>query len=392
MSTEPSADLLVVGAGLAGLSVAAQVASELRVRVLDRASAPGSEATAQNAGMVRLLSEDPVERAFALRTHQRLAEHDGPEAPSRVTGAVLALCHDPLHLHGAVAWVRARGVQGEELARPAETAPVLEGAPVQRAWWLPEARVADAHALAQGFLRTLRAGGGRFEGGRTVTGLRVEGGRCVGVDTDQGPVGAGRVLLATGAWSAGLAAAAGLERPLVPLRRTLLQSAPEPRSHPDHPWVWLDDVGLYVRPEGGGWLGSPCDEAVDFPAGAGSQGPVEEAQRALFAHKLERFLPALGGLRFATGWSGLRTFAPDRRPVLGADPELDGLWWATGLGGYGVSTCLAVGEAVGSWLLDGEAPWADRAAVAPGRRMLSRWVIHPEGWLDGGRLISRDGR
>ena len=78
------------------------------------------------------------------------------------------------------------------------------------------------------------------------------------------------MVRAAGAWCAGLAAAAGLARHLIPLRRTLLLSAGGPPPPAGHPWVWIDDLGLYARPEGEGWLLSGCDERVDWPAGAES--------------------------------------------------------------------------------------------------------------------------
>ena len=130
-------------------------------------------------------------------------------------------------------------------------------------------------------------------------------------------------------------------------------------------------MSLYVRPEAGGWLCSPCDEhRVPRPHGPGSRGPVDPLWRAVAADKLARLLPALGDLRLRRGWTGLRTFAPDRSPVLGADPELAGLHWCTGLGGFGVSTSMAVGEAVAHWLVGKSTPWlsgSERAAAAPGR-------------------------
>ncbi|MBW1880350.1 MAG: FAD-binding oxidoreductase, partial [Deltaproteobacteria bacterium] len=279
------AEVVVVGAGLAGCSVAWHLAPSFDVLVLDQADQPGVEASAQNAGMVRRMGEDPWERALALRTVAFL-EDPGADwadlAPSRKVGAVMGLARDPTHFHDATAHLRARGVRVEVCDRPGEVAPALRDSPLQRAWYLPDERVADAHALLTGFLRGARRHGARVRCGERVLGLRVERGRVVGVDTASGPVAAGCVVLATGAWSAHLAQTLGLHRPLVPLARTLLQSAPHPLSHPDHPWSWIDDVGIYVRPETGGWLCSPCDETVSFPApGPGSRGPVDPYHRAL---------------------------------------------------------------------------------------------------------------
>lgn len=384
-------DIVVVGAGLAGLSTAWHLAPHARVLVVDQAVQPGAEASSQNAGMVRRLGDDPFERALAVRTAAWMAD-PGPDwdaaPPSRSTGAVLGLGVDPYHLNDAVAHLRARGVAVEPLADPAEVAPALRGAPLVAAWWLPDERVADAWTLLQGFSAGLRRHGGRVQCRTRVLGLDRSGDRVVGLSTDQGPIQADRIVLAAGAWSAALAAGLGLRRPLFPLRRTLLQSTPHPCSRPDHPWVWIDDVGVYARPEAGGWLVSGCDEAVDPPEpGPGSRGGVEPEQRARAASKLQRWLPRLADAELRSGWTGLRTFAPDRRPVLGADPELEGLWWVAGLGGFGVTCSYAAGEAVAAWIRGEPTPWISPRAVSAGRAFLRRWPIRPHGDLASAELI-----
>ena len=175
----------------------------------------------------------------------------------------------------------------------------------------------------------------------------------------------------------------------MPLARTLLHSAPHPLSRPDHPWCWVDDAGVYARPEGAGWLVSPCDEARRAPpAGPGSAGEVTPAGETLAAEKLTRLMPALGDLRIAGGWTGLRTFAPDRRPLIGADPALDGLWWAAGLGGFGVTCGYAVGEALAAWMRGQDTPWLRPGAVSPGRPLAARFPILPRGDHGSARLIA----
>ena len=372
------AEVLVVGAGLAGASAAWWLAGEADVLVLEQGDQPGAEASAQNAGMLRRLAHDPVERTLVDRSARHIVDpgEDWAEAPPfRRTGAVLALADRPEALDGAAADLAARGVR-IEAADPAaigHLAPALDGAPLRRAWVLPDEGVVDAHALVTGFLRGARRRGARVACARRVTGIRARSGRVLGVETEAGPVSADVVLLAAGAWSRRLAAGRGLERPLQPLARHLLISDPHPMARPEHPWCWVDDAGIYARPEGLGWLCSPCDEAPLEPApGPGSAGPVQALGRALAADKLERFFPALGPLRLARGWVGLRTFAPDRRPLIGPDPELDGLWWLSGLGGFGVSCCFAAGELCAQLLGGREPDWIDPAAVAPGRDFSER--------------------
>ena len=375
-------DVIIVGAGLAGCSVASWIAPQRSVLVLDQGE-PGAEASAQNAGMVRRLGEDPYERVLAMRTHDWLCDPGDEWAelcPSRRTGAVLALAHDDHHLHDAAAHALAAGVRIEDLGPTDAVPPALTGAPLRKAWSLPDERVADPWSLVTGFLRRARRHGAVVQTGDRVVALIRDGQQITGVRTASGAISAGSVVLAAGAWSAGLADGVGLRRPLIPLRRTLLQTAPHPLSTADHPWCWIDDVGIYARPEGGGWLVSGCDEAVSWPAaGPGSRGPVEDLPRALAADKLARWMPALADARFQGGWTGLRTFAPDRRPVLGRDPDLDGLWWAAGLGGFGVTCSYAIGEAVGRWMLDEDVPWLGRDAVCPGRLQYSTWLTRPLG-------------
>ena len=113
---------------------------------------------------------------------------------------------------------------------------------------------------------------------------------------------------------------------------------------------------------------------------------MEPLARAIAFDKLGR-LPTLTGLRLAGGWTGLRTFAPDRRPILGPDPELPGLHWAAGLGGFGVTCSYAVGEAVATWLRGQTLPWLDAAPVSPARAFPRRWAIRPQGDLGTARLI-----
>ena len=144
--------VLIVGAGLAGCATAWHLAPDHDVLVVDQGSDPGAEATAQNAGMVRRLGEDPAERALALRTHDFLAA-PGPDwtdlTVSRRTGALLGLSQDRWHLHDAVAHLRAHGVTVESVegAEVARLAPALRDSPLQQGWWLPDERIADRGSL-----------------------------------------------------------------------------------------------------------------------------------------------------------------------------------------------------------------------------------------------------
>lgn len=374
-------DVAVIGGGLCGVSVAHALATggHGSVLLLEQGEQLGGEASAQNAGMVRRLALDPVERELACRSAAALDRPAFADA-LRTPGAVLAAGHDPAPLGAAAADLAARGIRVHEL--PLDTLPpALSGSPVQRAWSLPDERVADAWGVLSVLAREARAAGAVLATGRRVSAVLTHAGRAVGVQTDQGPIRADVIVLATAAWAHHQARALGLDRPLVPLARHLLLTTAHPLSAPDHPWCWVDDAGVYARPESGGWLCSPCDEAPRDPGpGPGSRGPAEPLGYALAQDALERWFPALGPVRFQHGWTGLRTFCPDRRPLVGLDPELPGLAWATGFGGFGVTCSLAVGPVLVDLLAGRALQGLDPTSLAPGRAFPS-WEL-PKGCRD----------
>ncbi|MEZ4238284.1 MAG: FAD-binding oxidoreductase [Myxococcota bacterium] len=387
MASSDGADTIIVGAGLAGAGLAWHLAGQRRI-VVERAAAPGAEASRDGVGMVRRLAEDPVERALALRTSAWLRElpgEDWPAPPVRQTGAVVAAAWDPTWLADPVAHLRARGVRVEALDDPGEAAPIARGARLARAWWVPDELLVDPPALLAGFVRGAVRTGADLRCGVQALALLTEGDRVVGLRTDRGDLRADRVVLAAGAWTSALARTAGLERPLFPLRRSVLRAEVAPEA--GAPWVWVDDAGLYARPTDAAWWVSSCDEAIDWPPGFPSRGSADGDALDRARTRIGALLPGLRGATLAAGWSGLRTFAPDRRPVLGPDPERPGLWWLAGLGGSGVTCGAAAAAVVADWIR-GDAPaWLPQPLVSPARAMPRRWPIRPDGAVDGSSLV-----
>jgi len=357
-------EVAIIGGGVVGAATAWALGGR-GVRLFERGAQPGSEATGQNAGMQRRLVRDPIERALAVRSgHALAALPDGFESTAvRRVGGVVACAGPDAALTAAAAALGQAGVGVVPLAVDAlrRAAPVLEGQ--ASGWWVDEA-VIDAHGLVRGFLAGARANGARIDL-RRPTRVAVAGGRVVGVETDDGPVAADAVVVAAGAWAPEIAAALGLHRPLSPRARHLAVLGPDPRATRPHPWVWVDDAGVYLRPEAGGWLCSPCDEVPAAPHPG--PGPATHAGLASLAEKLTRWAPAVAGAPIRAAWTGWRTFTPDRRPLIGADPEVSGLFWAVGLGGAGVSCAFAAGELVADALAGRTPDWIDPRALDPGR-------------------------
>jgi D-arginine dehydrogenase len=193
------------------------------------------------------------------------------------------------------------------VGRPEALSPMLAGSACGWAVHLPGDGVADAPKLVRRLLGDLLV--------RPVPSLEVDA-----------------EVVATGAWAAP-------EAGLVAFRRHLVRA--HPRSAAVGPWVWVDDAGVYLRPGRDGLLASSCDEEAapaEPPRGTADEAAVECVQRAV-----ERWFPAVGRLDVRDARFGLRTFAPDRRPVAGPDPDIPGRWRLLGLGGSGVSTSMALG-------------------------------------------------
>src|SRR6185369_15605845 len=150
-------------------------------------------------------------------------------------------------------------------------------------------------------------------------------------------------LVAAGGWAARLASAARSCVRLRPTRRHLVLTAKDPRVDPRGPVVWVEDDAFYARPESGGLLLCACDE-VDADPDVAAPVPGER-DRALA--KAARWLPSLATFAPSTvarWWQGTRTLAPDRRFVIGPDPDLADLFWCASLGGHGMLASFKIGE------------------------------------------------
>ncbi len=371
MHTHESTRYLIIGAGFAGASTARALArlGEGPGLMLEREATYGVHASGRNAGLLKLSEDDPVVRTLAVRTAAQLKVMEAdPSDLVRPTGG-LTLCPaegvpalEDVHGH-----LRRAAVAGEVLtaAQARSRFPFLSHFSADAfaaALWCAGEGVVDVHALLTHYLRTARDGGFALRPNCGVEDLLVEAGRVVGVETAGGTIRADVIIDATGAWAGRLGRGAR-RLPLQPVRRHLFVSGPVARVTRDLPFVWVEGSDFYLRAEGDGLLLSPCDATPADP-GLPSTDP---AAAELLADKLARHAPGLGNLSIRKAWACLRTFAPDRRPTIGADPDWPGLFHVSGLGGFGMMTSAAVGELAAALLLGRAPDWIDAAAVNPSR-------------------------
>ncbi len=367
------ADVVVVGGGVVGLAAGVTLARDFDVVVIEQNDATGIEASAQNAGMLRSLVADDTHRALAVRSLAVLRETFGTEASEAIvewSGGVVASVGANPALETAAQSLAAQGIPVRRLTAT-ELGRKVPGAAQLRAehiWFLPQDGTTDGPTLCDALARQFESAGGRLLKNTEVTEVTRHQQRVNGVLTSAGRLDASRVVVAAGAWAGRFASHLGISRPLEPVARHLFPVAHHPLWRPRQPWVWVDDAGVYLSSTEAGWLCSPCDqEPQDPPSGKDSTLPARRDGEARAYHKLAATFPAVGEVEFKPGWRGLRTFAPDLLPLLGPDPEIPGLWWAAGLGGAGVTSCLAVGEFLSLQMRGEEVSWVDPAALDPGR-------------------------
>jgi D-arginine dehydrogenase len=178
------------------------------------------------------------------------------------------------------------------------------------------------------------------------------------------------VVNAAGAWADDVATRFGA-RPcgLQPMRRTIAIARTERSVSPTWPLVATVDEGFYFRPEGPNVLISPADETPSEPCDA----RPDEADVALAIDRVNRATD-LAIRSVVTTWAGLRTVAPDRNPVVGFDPEVAGLFWLTGQGGYGIQTAPALAKFAAALICKDARAVATFGDVDPARLAPARWA------------------
>ncbi len=335
-----SVEILIVGGGIAGLATAMHLGgSGKSVLVLDREATPGFYASGHNAAIARQLTGRAEHTALTIEGRNRLKE-----AGLLCADGGMLLCAD----QGGLDALAAEALQFGLHVRVGRGS-TLPGLVAAQHLEVPSDGVIDIHGVLEHCARLARAGGVVLQSGCEVREVRpvADGFR---VETSDGALHAGTLVNAAGAWAGPLGRqAGGLDIAFRPLRRHLLWSAGE--GSVASPYAWWVDRGLYLRPESGGLLLCPCDETEVVPPDRGLQPEVDTAVLEPFVQSLRELAPQLETRSVNRLWSGIRTFAPDRRFVVGWDPVNPRLFWVAGLGGHGMTAGLAVGRLAASRLV-----------------------------------------
>ncbi|MFL9925273.1 FAD-binding oxidoreductase [Herbaspirillum lusitanum] len=350
-----AADYLIIGAGIAGASIAYWLAPHGRVLLLERESQPGYHSTGRSAALYMASYGPPQVRALTCASR---AFFDQPPAgftdhPLLTPRGALFIARPDqmaeLDAHEAI--VRSVSDQVERLSAEQACArvPVLRPQEVGGAVYEEDACDIDVHALHQGFLRGARAAGARIVTDAGVLSLNRTDAHLQmwQVETSQGTFTAPVVINAAGAWAdviAGLAGAAPIG--LVPKRRSAFTFAVDAGlQSAAWPMFMGVDESFYVKPDAGLLLGSPANADPVEPHDV----QAEELDIAIAIDHIQT-RTSLVIRRPSHVWAGLRSFVEDGSFVGGFDPDLPGFFWAAGQGGYGIQTAPAAGEAYAALL------------------------------------------
>ncbi|MBI2964272.1 MAG: FAD-binding oxidoreductase [Deltaproteobacteria bacterium] len=367
-------DVLIIGAGIAGASLSYFLSERgvSDVLVIERESQPGYHASGRSAATLVELDEIAELQKLKMLGARFLREPPAgfAESPLLERTGVLSLLREPQWsaLRQVAVANRSAGLRFEPLT-PREASERVGGVlledEVGAAAFLPDDGFIDIHELLTGYLRHAKRRGVEFRFGVEVGGIVREGGQCRGVATTAGLIRARRVVNAAGAWVGEIARTAGTT-PIEfrPLRRSVaILPAPPDVDVRRWPMVWSDPHSVYFRPESGGLLFCPMDEVPMAPCDASP----DEAIIAEGLERLRALAPALVPRTLGRRWAGLRTFSPDRVPVVGDDPALPGFFWLAGQGGCGIETSPALGRIAAELIADGKTTLFDAASLSPAR-------------------------
>jgi D-arginine dehydrogenase len=357
-------DVVVVGAGIAGASLAWALAPSRRVLLLEREGQPGYHSTGRSAATLHSSYGNATVRALTAASAPFYREPPAGFAETALAkplGVLMVARDDQLgRLADEVEHARAfvPTLERWDAARCRARVPSLRPERIAAALYDPTMLDLDVAAIHAGFLRGARAAGAVLRTDSALVAARPGDGGWR-LELRDGEIACGVLVNASGAWADAVAGKAGLgPLGIVPKRRTAIIVQP-PATSGVESWPMVGDIAeeWYVKPDAGRLLCSPADETPSEPGDA----QPDEFDVAVCADRIETAFD-FPIRRIEGRWAGLRCFAADKTPVAGFDPRAEGFFWLAGQGGYGIQTAPALAE-LSATLIRGE-PVPERLAAA----------------------------
>ncbi len=348
-------DVAIIGAGIAGASIASEIADHCSVVILEAEDQPGYHSTGRSAAFWTETYGGPLVQPLTTASYGFLSE---PEPTFSETSflkkrrAINIARSDERHL--ADAFMAEFAESGVAMV-PWNADQIAVAIPAVKAGWdyavyEPDCCDIDVAALHMAYLRDAKRKGVALSCAARVDHIKRENDIWV-IRSGSDTVRAKQIINAAGAWASDVASLAGaLPIAIQPMRRTMVQLTTDPVSSPDMPLVVALDGSFYFKPESGGtyWL-SPHDETSVIA----SDVAPEEWDIALAIDRFQSIMD-IKIRNVNRKWAGLRSFASDRLPVYGYDPQQPDFFWFAGQGGFGIQTAPAAAKLAKSIFLNVE--------------------------------------
>lgn len=367
--------MVIIGGGIVGASIAYHLteAGCRDVLVLEREAHQGKGSTGKSMGGVRAQFSTPVNILMSLYSidfFSRFEEVTGHPADYRPHGYLFVATSERHldYLRANLERQRRLGLKNVELVSSediVEIIPQLKSDDVLGGTFCPTDGFVDPHSVMMGFMLRARELGARLWLSTEVTGIEVERAEVASVYTTRGRIMTRIVVNAAGAWAAQVAALAGCELPVKPLRRQLVPTEPFDKLPVRFPMVIDMSTGFHFRREGQRILlaWNDPEETTGFKTDFDLSFIEKILVRA--AHRVPCLAEAEVNPQRA--WAGLYEMTPDHHPIIGRAPHVRGLYLANGFSGHGVMHSPATGRLISELILHGETRLLDARPLRPER-------------------------
>jgi len=367
MDIPTTADIVIIGGGVMGASAAYHLAQRgvENILLLEKEEVFGSGATGRCAGGVRYQFSTEINIKLSLESLpmiEHFKEEIGQDVNYRQCGYLLVATNEQdattfkrnIELQNSLG-VQTQLLSGDEVRK---RLPLMRFNDAIAGTFNQKDGTVDPNSVVMGYVGAAQKMGVKAVNMAEVTGIRVTGGKIEGVETSQGVVKTRTVINAAGPWSGLIGQMAGVQIPIIPLRRQMFTTNPLKEVPEDFPFVIDFAQSLYFHREGEGLLigMSNQDEKPGF-----DQNVDEDFELVNLEAAIER-MPLLEKASRASHWAGLYEMTPDAHPIYGRT-NVDGFLLCTGFSGHGFMHGPVSGKLMSELILDGKFSTIDVSAL-----------------------------
>jgi len=362
-----TADVVIIGSGIVGSSVAYHLAQQgcTNVLVIEREAHQGKGSTGKSMGGVRAQFSTPVNiqmSKYSIDFFSKFDEVVGHPADYRAHGYLfcatnqnhLAYLKANKERQNALGVTNVEWVTAEDIVK---MVPQLRADDILGGTFCPTDGFVDPHSVMMGFMLNAREKGARLWLDTEVTGIEVENDQIKTVNTSRGSISTRIVVNAAGAWAAKIAEMAGAELPVEPLRRQLVPTEPFDQLPQRFPMVIDMSTGFHFRREGKGIL-LAWNDPKETP-GFKTEFDTTFVEKILTRAASRVPVLAEAGVNPRRAWAGLYEMTPDHHAIIGPAPTVEGLYFVNGFSGHGVMHSPASGRVAADLILNGHSNLID---------------------------------